>query len=113
MTIWTILERGKTEAIFKATAAPILAEAKVAGKLKGKISADKLVSAESGKTYTFGDITATAIQGIHRGPIMLYQIKMGDITAVPRRRLRIRKPQRLPFASSDCSCWKNVADGFA
>ena len=71
---------GKTEAIFKATAAPVLAEAKVAGKLKGKISADKLVSAESGKTYTFSGITATAIMGIHRGPIMLYQIKMGGIT---------------------------------
>lgn len=71
---------GATEAIFKATAAPILAEPKVANKLKGKIPADKLVSAESGKTYTFGDLTATAIQGIHRGPIMLYQIKVGDIT---------------------------------
>ena len=49
---------GATEAIFKATSAPVLAEAKVADKLKGKIPADKLVSAESGKTYTFGDVTA-------------------------------------------------------
>jgi L-ascorbate metabolism protein UlaG (beta-lactamase superfamily) len=71
---------GITETIFKTTAAPILAEAKVANKLKGKITAEKLVSAESGKTYTFGDLTAAAIQGIHRGPIMLYQIKMDDIT---------------------------------
>jgi L-ascorbate metabolism protein UlaG (beta-lactamase superfamily) len=44
---------GKTQAIFKATAAPVLAEPKVANKLKGKIPADKLVSAESGKTYSF------------------------------------------------------------
>jgi L-ascorbate metabolism protein UlaG (beta-lactamase superfamily) len=71
---------GKTQAIFKATAAPILAEPKVANKLRGKIPADKLVSAESGKTYSFGGVTATAIQGIHRGPIMLYQIKMDGIT---------------------------------
>jgi L-ascorbate metabolism protein UlaG (beta-lactamase superfamily) len=71
---------GKTEAIFKATAAPILAEPKVANKLKGKIPVDKLVGVQPGKTYTFGDVTATVIQGIHRGPIMLYQIKMDDIT---------------------------------
>jgi L-ascorbate metabolism protein UlaG (beta-lactamase superfamily) len=71
---------GKTEAIFKATAAPILADPKVANKLKGKIPVDKLVGVQPGKTYTFGDLTATAIQGIHRGPIMLYQIKMDDIT---------------------------------
>ncbi len=71
---------GKTQAIFKATAASVLAEPKVANKLKGKLPSDKLVSAENGKTYTLGDVTATAIQGIHRGPIMLYQIKMDDIT---------------------------------
>jgi len=71
---------GKTEDIFKATGAPVLAEAKVAGKLKGKIPADKLVSAENGKTYTLGGVNATAIQGIHRGPIILYQIKMDGVT---------------------------------
>jgi L-ascorbate metabolism protein UlaG (beta-lactamase superfamily) len=71
---------GKTQAVFKATAAPVLAEPKVANKLKGKIPADKLVSAEPGKTYSFGGVTARAIKGIHRGPIMLYQIKMAGIT---------------------------------
>lgn len=35
---------GTSEAIFKATGAPVLAEAKVANKLKGKIAAEKLVS---------------------------------------------------------------------
>jgi len=71
---------GKTQEIFKATAASVLAEPKVAGKLKGKISDDKLVSAEAGKTYSFGGVTATAIEGIHRGPITLYQVKMDDVT---------------------------------
>jgi len=71
---------GKTEAIFKDTAAPVLAEAKVASKLKGKIPADKLVSAENGKTYTLGGVNATAIQGIHRGPIMLYHVKLDGVT---------------------------------
>jgi L-ascorbate metabolism protein UlaG (beta-lactamase superfamily) len=71
---------GKAQAIFKVTGAAVLAEPKVADKLKGKIPSDKLASAEPGRTYGFGDVTATAVQGIHRGPIMLYQIKMGDIT---------------------------------
>jgi L-ascorbate metabolism protein UlaG (beta-lactamase superfamily) len=70
---------GATQAIFKATAAPILAESKVIKKLSGKIPAGKLTSAESGKTYTFGDITVTAIKGIHLGPIMLYQVRTGDL----------------------------------
>lgn len=70
---------GKTEKIFKATDAAVLAETKVANKLKGKIPDEKLASAESGKTYSFGDVTVSAVEGIHRGPIMLYQIKMGGI----------------------------------
>ena len=69
-----------TQLIFEATSAPVLAETKVAKKLNGKIPVEKLVSAESGKTYTFGDITVSAIEGVHRGPIMLYQIKAGGIT---------------------------------
>ncbi len=71
---------GATQAIFKASATPILAEAKVAKKLNGKIPAEKLVIAENQKTYNFGDLSAKAVEGIHRGPIMLYQIKMREIT---------------------------------
>ena len=71
---------GKTQEIFKATSAPVLAEQKVADKLRGKIPDDKLVTAEHGKTYSLGDVTATAISGIHRGPIILYQLKMDGIT---------------------------------
>jgi len=71
---------GKTQEIFRATNAAVLAEAKVADKLKGKIPTEKLTKAESGKTYTFGNITASAVEGIHRGPIMLYQIKMDGAT---------------------------------
>jgi L-ascorbate metabolism protein UlaG (beta-lactamase superfamily) len=71
---------GKTQTIFKATVAPILAEPKVASKLKEIIPTDKLASAESGKTYTLNGVTATAIEGIHRGPIVLFQITIGGIT---------------------------------
>jgi L-ascorbate metabolism protein UlaG (beta-lactamase superfamily) len=69
---------GNTVAIFKATGVPIIAEAKVTNKLKDKIPADKLTNAESGKTYTIGDITVKAIQGIHLGPIMLYHARMSN-----------------------------------
>jgi len=71
---------GDTQTIFKETGASILAEPKVSSKLEGKIPADKLVRAESGRTYTFDDVTVHAIQGIHFGPILLYQIKMGGLT---------------------------------
>jgi len=71
---------GKAQDIFKSTAALVLAEAKVAEKLTGKIPADKLVKAENGKTYNLGGIIVTAIEGIHRGPIMLYQLKMDGVT---------------------------------
>jgi L-ascorbate metabolism protein UlaG (beta-lactamase superfamily) len=71
---------GKTQALFRATGASVLAEAKVAATLKGKIPADKLVSAESGKNYTFGDVSASTILGVHRGPIMLYQVKLDGVS---------------------------------
>ncbi len=71
---------GATQAIFKATAASILAESKVAKKLNGKIPPEKLIIAENKKNYNFGDLSVTAIEGVHRGPIMLYQIRMDRIT---------------------------------
>lgn len=71
---------GKTRNIFKATSASILAQAKVTDKLKGKIPNDKLVTAEDGKTYSFGDVSVSAVEGIHRGPIILYSLKMDGIT---------------------------------
>jgi len=70
---------GKTLKLFKKTEAPILAEAKVADKLKGSIPSEKLTNAVSGQTYVYGDLTVKAVQGIHRGPIMLFQMKMGDL----------------------------------
>jgi len=66
--------------IFKVTNTPILAEPLVADDLKGKVPADKLTAAIPGKTYTFGEITVKTVQGIHRGPINLYQIKVGGLT---------------------------------
>jgi len=70
---------GKTQEIFAATGAAVLAEGKVADKLKGKIPDAKLTKAESGKTYNFGTVTVAAVEGIHRGPIMLFQVKMDRV----------------------------------
>ncbi|MGD0643493.1 MAG: MBL fold metallo-hydrolase [Candidatus Bathyarchaeia archaeon] len=69
----------KTLKLVKTTEAPVLAEAKVANKLKGRIPGDKLTSAISGQTYAYGDLIVKAVQGVHKGPIMLFQIKMGDL----------------------------------
>ena len=66
--------------VFKATNASVVAEPLVANDLKGKIPPNKLTSAQPGKTYAFGEITVAAVQGVHRGPINLYQIKVGDIS---------------------------------
>jgi L-ascorbate metabolism protein UlaG (beta-lactamase superfamily) len=71
--------KGKTLKLFKKTGAPVLAEARVADKLKGIIPSEKLTSATSGQTYVYGDLTVKAVQGVHRGPIMLFQIKMGNL----------------------------------
>ena len=70
---------GKTLKLSKKTGAPVLAEARVAGKLKGIIPDEKLASAVSGQTYVYGDLTVKAVQGVHRGPILLFQIKMGNL----------------------------------
>lgn len=66
--------------IFNATGTPILAEPLVAADLTGKILANKLTSALAGQTYTFDDIIVKVIRGIHRGPINLYQIKIGNVS---------------------------------
>lgn len=70
---------GRTQALINMTGASVLAEARVAAKLRGKIPADKLVTAESGKTYAFGGVSASAIVGVHRGPIMLYRVKLDGV----------------------------------
>ncbi len=69
-----------TADIFKATSARVLAEPSVASELKGNIPSDKLTSAAPGKAYTFGDIVINAIEGVHFGPITLYQIKVGGLS---------------------------------
>ena len=70
---------GKTLKLVEKTGAPVLAEAKVADKLKGSIPSEKLTTAVSGQTYNYGGLTVKAVQGVHRGPIMLFQIKMGNL----------------------------------
>ena len=75
-----ILRQAQPKPSSKQQAQSFWQKPKVANKLKGKIPAEKLSTAESGKTYNFGDVKVTAVQGIHRGPIILYLIKMDGIT---------------------------------
>jgi L-ascorbate metabolism protein UlaG (beta-lactamase superfamily) len=70
---------GEALKLFERTGAPVLAEAKVADKLEGRLPGDKLTSATSGQTYAYGDLIVKTVQGVHRGPIMLFQVKMGDL----------------------------------
>lgn len=67
----------ETIEIFQATGAYILAEPSVAKDIRSKVPYDKLTAAEPGKTYDIGNFKITAVRGVHRGPINLYQVKMG------------------------------------
>lgn len=65
--------------LFTASDASVLAEPMVASDLEEKIPSNKLTSITPGKLYVFDGITVTTVKGIHRGPISLFQIKMGDL----------------------------------
>lgn len=64
--------------IFRATGARMVAEPSVARDLRGKVPSDKLTAAESGKTYGIGGFDLAVVSGVHRGPINLYRVKMGE-----------------------------------
>lgn len=64
-------------ALFKATEAPILAEASVINRLRRDIPEDKLFVVSPDKIFQQGNITVKAIRGSHVGPIMLYHITIG------------------------------------
>ncbi|MCW4036694.1 MAG: MBL fold metallo-hydrolase [Candidatus Bathyarchaeota archaeon] len=70
----------ETIEILSETDADIVAEPSLARELRGKVPSEKLTSAEPGKTYEIGEYEVKAIKGIHRGPINLYQVKMGEHT---------------------------------
>ncbi len=66
-------------ALFKATDAPILAEATVINRLRRDIPADKLFVASPDNPFHQGNITVRAIRGSHVGPIMLYHLAFGNL----------------------------------
>jgi L-ascorbate metabolism protein UlaG (beta-lactamase superfamily) len=67
-------------AIQQATGAVIAAEPGVAKQLQGKIPADKLISVEAGKSFTVGKLAVDPVAGVHVGPIVLFRIRIGDVT---------------------------------
>lgn len=68
----------ETLEVFAETGADIVAEPSLAGELRGKVPSDKLISAEPGRAYSIGDYEVTTVRGIHRGPINLYRVKVGE-----------------------------------
>jgi L-ascorbate metabolism protein UlaG (beta-lactamase superfamily) len=65
--------------IFKASKTPILAEQIVAKDIENRITFNKIITATPGRTYTINEVSVRTIQGIHRGPINLYMIKVGEL----------------------------------
>ncbi len=67
-------------ALFKATAAPILAERSVMNHLRNDIPAQKLLAAPIDQPFQSGNIKVQAVRGTHVGPILLYHIAIGKIS---------------------------------
>jgi len=70
----------ETLEILSETGADIVAEPSLARELRGVVPTEKLTSAEPGKAYGIGEYEIKTVRGIHRGPINLYQVKMGEHT---------------------------------
>jgi L-ascorbate metabolism protein UlaG (beta-lactamase superfamily) len=73
-------KKGTALRVFEATSPHVIAESSVARDLRGKIPDDYLTVAETGKTYSIRGFNVTAIEGVHRGPIILYLVKVDDKT---------------------------------
>jgi len=61
------------------TGARVVAEQSVAWDLRTKIPSDRLMAAEPGTTFNIGGMEVNAIEGVHRGPINLYRVTLGDL----------------------------------
>ncbi len=61
------------------TGAQVVAEQSVAWDLRTKIPSDRLMAAEPDTTFNIGGMEVNTIEGVHRGPINLYRVTMGDL----------------------------------
>ncbi len=61
------------------TGAQVVAEQSVALDLRTKIPSDRLTAAEPGMTYNINWMEVNTIKGVHRGPINLYHVTIGDL----------------------------------
>jgi len=59
--------------------ATIIAEASVAQSLQD-LPAGKVIAAQPGKAVTLGGLTIRSVPGVHRGAIVLYQVKGGGVS---------------------------------
>jgi len=67
-------------ALFQVTQAPIFAEASIINRLRREVPAEKLFVAETNKPFNLDNLTVKPIKGAHVGPILLFHIKIMDIS---------------------------------
>ncbi len=72
--------REHTKLIHNRTNAYVIAEPSVAADLRGAIPSEKLISARPGETFDLKEFKVTSIEGLHRGPIVLYLVEGKDLT---------------------------------
>jgi len=58
----------------------IVMDKHLAPQMETEMPKEKLIIAESGQSYTAGDITITGLKGEHLGPIMLFRITIGNVS---------------------------------
>jgi len=66
--------------LFKVTQAPIFAETSIIDRLRRDLPAEKLFVAEASKTFNLENLSVTPVRGAHVGPILLFHIKIIDIS---------------------------------
>lgn len=72
--------RGVAVKLHSKTGAPIVAEESVASDLKGRVSEDKLYIARPGVEISFNEVRVTPVEGLHKGPIVLFLVEGRDAT---------------------------------
>lgn len=72
--------RRVAEKIFSKTGSYVVAEGTVASDLKGVIPEDKLLVAKPRETIEFREVKISPIEGLHKGPIVLYLVEGRDLS---------------------------------
>ena len=66
--------------LFKDSNLYMVMDRHLASQMETEMPKEKMIIAESGQSYTAGDITITGLKGEHLGPIMLFRITIGNVS---------------------------------